>query len=145
MLKTKVLALATGAAVMWSTMAIADSSVRGSVKDHYHEVVYLEPYYVEVCGEETKMKGNVVEGAVWGAIFGSILGDVLNIDRTAGAVVGGVIGAKTEENKGTVNTTSVVCQTEVRQNRTTREEYSHSTVSFSIDGNVYEVNFIKEK
>jgi uncharacterized protein YcfJ len=91
------------------------------------------------------MKGNVVEGAVWGAIFGSILGDVLNIDRTAGAVVGGVIGAKTEENKGTVNTTSVVCQTEVRQNRTTREEYSHSTVSFSIDGNVYEVNFIKEK
>jgi outer membrane lipoprotein SlyB len=143
MLKTKVLALATGAAVMWSTMAIADSSVRGSVKDHYHEVVYLEPYYVEVCGEETKMKGNVVEGAVWGAIFGSILGDVLNIDRTTGAVVGGMVGAKTEEAKGKVNTTSVVCQTEVRQNKTTRKEYSHSTMRFEIEGNTYEVQFNK--
>jgi outer membrane lipoprotein SlyB len=143
MLKTKVLALATGAAVMWSTMAIADSSVRGSVNDHYHEVVYLEPYYVEVCGEETKMKGNVVEGAVWGAIFGSILGDVLNIDRTTGAVVGGMVGAKTEENKGKVNTTSVVCQTEVRQNKTTRKEYSHSTMRFEIEGNTYEVQFNK--
>lgn len=132
-----------GTLILASTNVMAEKIRSGYVEDHYREVVYLEPYYVEVCGEETKSAGSIVDGAIWGAIFGTILGDALDIDRGTGAVVGGVLGAKHEENKGTVTTTAIVCKTETRKQSRTVSEYSHSTITFVISGYTYEVDFTK--
>ena len=121
------------------------SSTKHFIVDNYKDVVILEPYQVEVCGEVTDPAGDVVSGAIWGAIFGAIVGDVIDDDggRLPGAIIGAGLGANEEEKKGNTATTSTVCKTETRHNEVRTEEYSHSTISFSYDGKKYELNFVK--
>jgi len=145
MWKYKVKGLVIGILVAASMQVLAAQNIRsGVVKDHYHDVVVIEPYYVEVCGEEAQMAGDVVDGAIWGAIFGAVLGDVIDDEngRLPGAIIGGAIGAKTEENKGD-GTTSIVCRTEQRKTKTAKREYSHSTIYFTVQGQAYELDFIR--
>ena len=145
MWKYKVKGLVIGVLVAASMQVLAAQNIRsGVVKDHYHDVVVIEPYYVEVCGEEAQMAGDVVDGAIWGAIFGAVLGDVIDDEngRLPGAIIGGAIGAKTEENKGD-GTTSIVCRTEQRKTKTAKREYSHSTIYFTVQGQAYELDFIR--
>ena len=83
----------TGFLLMMGThvMAAGGGAV---VTDHYKEVVYLEPYTVEVCGEEQVVVGSqsdIVNGAIWGAIFGAVIGDA--IDDEDGRVPGAIIGS----------------------------------------------------
>ena len=140
MLKYKIQGFIIGALIMLGTQAIAGTKWQEAViTDHYHDVVIIQPYYVEVCGEQTQMAGDVIDGAVWGAIFGAILGDVIDDKngRLPGAIIGGAIGAKTEENK--VGGTSIVCRTEQRKTKSSQREYSHSTVGFRNDGKWYEL------
>lgn len=145
MWKYKIKGLVIGILVAASMQVLAAQNIRsGVVKDHYHDVVVIEPYYVEVCGEEAQMAGDVVDGAIWGAIFGAVLGDVIDDEngRLPGAIIGGAIGAKTEENKGD-GTTSIVCRTEQRKTKTAKREYSHSTIYFTVQGQAYELDFIR--
>ena len=115
------------------------------VTDHYHEVIYLEPYSVEVCSQEQQLTGDILNGAIWGAIFGAIIGDVIDDEdgRVPGAIVGALIGAESEEQKSTVVTTAMVCKTETRQNRVVRNEYAYSTIEFEYEGSWYEIDFTK--
>ena len=145
MWKYKVKGFVIGVLLVASMQVLAAQNIRsGVVKDHYHDVVVIEPYYVEVCGEETQMAGDVVDGAIWGAIFGAVLGDVIDDEngRLPGAIIGGAIGAKTEENKG-YGSTTIVCRTEQRKTKTAKRQYSHSTIHFTVQGTAYELDFIR--
>lgn len=128
---------------LFALPALAD---RPNVKDHYHEVVYLEPYSIEVCEQQrVTNQDDLINNAFWGAIFGAVVGDVIDEDggKVPGAVIGAAIGTKEAENNST--TTAMVCKTETRKKSTTVNEYSHSTISFEYDGIMYEVDFIKKQ
>ena len=129
--------------MMGTHVMAADSGA--VVTDHYREVIYLEPYSVEVCSQEQQLAGDILNGAIWGAIFGAIIGDVIDDEdgRVPGAVVGALIGAESEEQKGTVVTTAMVCKTETRKNRVVRNEYAYSTIEFEYEGSWYDINFTK--
>lgn len=127
--------------VLFATSAFAD---RPNVKDHYHEVVYLEPYTVEVCEQQRVTNpDDLINNAFWGAIFGAVVGDVIDEDngKVPGAVIGAAIGANEAEKNST--TTAMVCKTETRKKSTTVNEYSHSTIRFEYEGIMYELDFIK--
>lgn len=128
---------------LFALPALAD---RPNVKDHYHEVVYLEPYSIEVCEQQrVTNQDDLINNAFWGAIFGAVVGDVIDEDggKVPGAVIGAAIGAKEAENNST--TTAMVCKTETRKKSTTVNEYSHSTIRFEYDGVMYELDFIKRQ
>ena len=128
---------------LFALPALAD---RPNIKDHYHEVVYLEPYSIEVCEQQrVTNQDDLINNAFWGAIFGAVVGDVIDEDggKVPGAVTGAAIGAKEAENNST--TTAMVCKTETRKKSTTVNEYSHSTIRFEYDGVMYELDFIKRQ
>jgi len=136
-----------GVAIAASMSALASQNMI-NVKDNYREVVYLEPYTVEVCSEQEVIIGNqadIVNGAFWGAIFGAVVGDVIDEDggKVPGAVIGGMLGAKDAEGK-LAKGTAMVCKSETRKKSISVNEYSHSTISFEYDGVVYELDFIKK-
>ena len=112
--------------------ATAHESSLGEVKHHYVEVTESQPYEVRVCKNKTALQGGA-EGALIGAILGNIFG---NQDTAkAGAVFGGIVGAN--EAKGQV------CHKETRYREVTTTQYSHSTITFENEGQLYEVKFIK--
>ena len=143
MRKHKIIGLIFGMVFAASAMA---ATKHFDIKDHYHEVVYLEPYTIEVCEQQrVTNQDDLINNAFWGAIFGAVVGDVIDEDggKVPGAVIGAAIGAKEAENNST--TTAMVCKTETRKKSTTVNEYSHSTISFAYDGIMYEVDFIKKQ
>ena len=126
---------------LFALPALAD---RPNVKDHYHEVVYLEPYSIEVCEQQrVTNQDDLINNAFWGAIFGAVVGDVIDEDngKVPGAVIGAAIGANEANQNST--TTAMVCKTETRKKSTTVNEYSHSVIRFEYEGNLYELDFIK--
>jgi len=115
------------------------------IQDHYHEVVYLEPYSVEVCSQQQIINADdLINGAFWGAIFGAVIGDAIDDEsgKLPGAIIGAAIGSEEAKKNGS-NTTAMVCQTETRKKRISRNEYSHSTIQFDYEGFYYEVDFTK--
>ena len=146
-MKHKIIGLTAGVLLAATVSAYADAL---NVQDHYREVIYLEPYTVEVCSKQqvsAATQADIANAAFWGAIFGAVAGDVLTDGdggKLPGAVIGGAIGANNAaEQSGT--TTATVCKTETRKKSTSVNEYSHSTITFDYDGNVYEVDFIKKQ
>ena len=143
MKKHKIIGLIFGMVFAASAMA---ATKHFDIKDHYHEVVYLEPYSIEVCEQQrVTNQDDLINNAFWGAIFGAVVGDVIDEDggKVPGAVIGAAIGAKEAENNST--TTAMVCKTETRKKSTTVNEYSHSTIRFEYDGVMYELDFIKRQ
>ena len=147
MWKSRIIGLTAGVLLAATVSAYADSV---NVRDHYREVIYLEPYTVEVCSKQqvsAASQEEIANAAFWGAIFGAVVGDVVpegDGGKLPGAVIGGAIGANNAAaESGT--TTATVCKTETRKKSTSVNEYSHSTITFEYDGNVYEVDFIKRQ
>jgi len=145
-MKHKIIGLTTGVLLAASVSALADTV---NVQDHYREVIYLEPYTVEVCSKQqvsAASQADIANAAFWGAIFGAVVGDVVTDGdggKLPGAVIGGAIGANNAAaESGT--TTATVCKTETRKKSTSMNEYSHSTITFDYDGSMYEVDFIKK-
>jgi uncharacterized protein YcfJ len=124
--------------------AIALAAGGAVVTDHYKEVVYLEPYTIEVCEQQQVANpDDLINSAFWGAIFGAVVGDAIDEDsgKLPGAIIGAAIGA--EEAKKNSTTTAMVCRQETRQTRTVRNIYSHSTIEFEYEGSWYDINFTK--
>ena len=146
-MKHKIIGLTVGVLLAASLSAMADTL---NIQDHYREVVYLEPYTVEVCSKQqvsAASQADIANAAFWGAIFGAVVGDVVTEGdggKLPGAVIGGAIGANNAAaESGT--TTATVCKTETRKKSTSVNEYSHSTISFEYDGYDYEVDFVKKQ
>jgi len=128
---------------MMGTYAMAAGS-GAVVTDHYKEVVYVEPYTIEVCEQQQVANpDDLINSAFWGAIFGAVVGDAIDEDsgKLPGAIIGAAIGA--EEAKKNSTTTAMVCRQETRQTRTVRNMYSHSTIEFEYEGSWYDINFTK--
>ena len=68
----------TGFLLMMGTHVMAGTITHSAViKDHFHEVVYLQPHTVEVCQNQQVTIGNsadIANSAFWGAIFGAVVG-----------------------------------------------------------------------
>lgn len=146
-MKHKIIGLTAGVLLAASLSAMADTI---DIKDHYREVIYLEPYTVEVCSKQqvsAASQADIANAAFWGAIFGAVVGDVVTDGdggKLPGAVIGGAIGANNAAaESGT--TTATVCKTETRKKSTSVNEYSHSTITFYYDGTTYEIDFIKKQ
>ena len=146
-MKHKIIGLTVGVLLAASLSAMADTL---NIQDHYREVVYLEPYTVEVCSKQqvsAASQADIANAAFWGAIFGAVVGDVVTEGdggKLPGAVIGGAIGANNAAaESGT--TTATVCKTETRKKSTSVNEYSHSTITFEYDGTTYEIDFIKKQ
>ena len=84
-------------------------------------VLHVEDNFTTV--EECHLKGKKVEDAISGAILGAIFGSIVD-EPEAGAVVGAVAGG-------------------TKKHCTTTEVYVDTTVTFVIDGKVYETTIKK--
>jgi len=113
------------------------------VKDHYKTVIQKTPYYVEVC-QDVVVGGDKTGDALTGAIIGGVIGNNVtkNVDNggAVGALLGGIIGHNNSKAKSRVETQ---CRREQRFNESTKEVYSHSTVSFLHNGRSYTLQFQK--
>ena len=74
MWKSRIIGLTAGVLLAATVSAYADAL---NVQDHYREVIYLEPYTVEVCSKQqvsAATQEDIANAAFWGAIFGAVVG-----------------------------------------------------------------------
>jgi uncharacterized protein YcfJ len=136
-------------ALSMSAMASNPYSVRSVVFDHYKNVVTQAPYDVEVCKQVRQGTGdgsatNEIIGAIFGGAIGNQFGEGDGKDAMtlAGMFLGASLAHDDELSQGPgVITTK--CYIETRYNESIRKIYSHSTVSFTIDGKTHRIDFMK--
>ena len=93
MWKSKIIGLTAG--VLFAASAMA-ATKHFDIKDNYREVIYLEPYTVEVCSKQqvsAASQEEIANAAFWGAIFGAVVGDVVT-EGDGGKLPGAVIGVQ---------------------------------------------------
>lgn len=145
-------------AALTATTAYADE-VTAYVEDQYTTVTENVPYTVRECqmvqvpqyGTVTR-PGNAAGGALLGMIIGGALGDAVSDGdggaTAGGAVIGGLIGADQgsrpqQETVVTGYVTQQQCSNITRYRSQQRSVYSHSVLTFTVDGQTYETTFIR--
>ena len=130
------------AAGMSTAIAADNVNTNARVQDHYKTVIQQTPYQVELC-RDVNVSGDKTGDAVKGAILGGIIGNnVGNIDNggAIGAILGGMLG---HSNSNASGGTKRVCSTETRYKEKSAVIYSHSTISWRLDGKNYTLKFHK--
>jgi uncharacterized protein YcfJ len=133
---------------------VASPAFAETVQDHYKTVYDRIPYTETVCNiVDVPIYGNVGGGAsgtdvLTGMIIGGLIGKgVTDKDKgaAAGAVIGGMIAADKKQSKeGIVGYRQEErCKNITRYKESSKEVYSHSTVSFYHDGRQYSLRFKK--
>ena len=142
-MKTNILIPAIAGMLIGCTPAFAYDNVNGDVTDHYKTVINQKPYNVEIC-RDVQTSGDKSGDMLKGAIIGGIIGNNVtkNVDNggAVGALLGGIIGHNSSKATGG---TQRVCTTETRYEEQSETVYSHSTISFYLDGKEYNVKFYK--
>ena len=120
------------------------------VFDHYKNVVKQVPYEVEVCNQVRQGTGDgsatneIIGGIIGGAIgnkFGE--GDGKDAMTLAGIFLGASLAHDEELAQGTGGFTTK-CYTETRYEEAVHSQvYSHSTLTFRINGKKYRINFMR--
>ena len=139
-------------AILFTSAASAENSVRGNVTDYYNNVVVSTPHEKRLC-EEYQVPIYGQQGSADGAdvLMGMIIGGLLGKGVTgqdngaaAGAVFGGVIAAD-KANKTVIQgyKTETKCRTEVRYSDRTERQYTHSIITFRYEGRDISVQFQK--
>jgi len=106
------------------------------VDDHYKTVIIKKPQTVEICSEGNGK--STLENFVTGAIVGGVIGNNIPGEKGGGAIgsiLGGALNA--ESNKG------MQCRTETHYKKVMETIYSHSIISFTYEGRIYNVRFKK--
>lgn len=154
----KLLSYSILSTTIFASASMADTSVNGHVRDHYAtvyervEVVDRRCEIIDVPVYGTRQQqGDAAGSALLGMIIGGAIGKGLtgNDDgAAAGAIMGGVIGA----DQGSRPRTERVI-TGYRQERSCTDAisyvdqpksvYSHSTITFTLNGKQYRINFNK--
>ena len=138
----KLIALFT---VALSMSATASTSIQnGVVTDHYKTIIKQIPYRVEVCQDRVQPAGdgsatNELVGALFGGAIGNSFGkgDGKDAMTLFGALMGASI-AHDEELKNNPGTRTVtVCDVQTRYEESVSKVYSHSTISFTLEGKKY--------
>ena len=125
-----------------ATPVFAESST-ANIQDHYKTVIEQQPYKVEVCKNVKVPYGNNKELNTEGAIIGGLLGGVIGNQfgkgsgkeamTGVGALTGAIIGGTNNKDPQGYRTEQQ-CQIETRYEESQREVYSHSTITFWVDG-----------
>ena len=145
----KLIALFTVALSM-STMASnpysADTAV---IFDHYKNVIKQMPYRVEVCQDRVQKSGdgsatNELVGALFGGAIGNSFGkgDGKDAMTLFGALMGASLAHDDELAKSPTRTVTV-CDVETRYEESRSKVYSHSTITFRLEGRNYSLDFLK--
>ena len=128
----------------------------GRVTDYYQDRTVFEDIPYEICSNQKepiygKVQGNSDPGAVvGGAIVGGIIGKAVS-DTDGGTALGAIIGgALANENQKVKTKTAIVgyenetvCTTRYNKSPRNAMIYSYSTVTFSVEGREYIVEFQK--
>ena len=145
----KLIALFT-IALSTTTMASNPYSTDTAVVfDHYKNVIQQTPYRVEVCQDRVQHSGdgsatNELVGALFGGAIGNSFGkgDGKDAMTLFGALMGASLAHDDELAKGPTKTVTV-CDVETRYEESVSEVYSHSTITFSLKGRKYSLDFVK--
>lgn len=152
----KTIALTTISLLM-ATSAMAEQ-IKANVEDVYSKTYESVPYtdndcvnvQVPVYGER-QVQGDAAGSALLGMIIGGAIGKGVsgnNDGAAAGAVMGGIIGA---DQGSRVRTEKVItgyrserqCTEITRYKEVERTVYSHSVLTFKVNGITYETTFVK--
>ncbi len=120
-----------------------NQTVRGTVSDEYKKIIRRTPYTVEVCSER-EVSGDKTADTLLGALIGGAIGN--NVTKnlpdggTAGAIIGGIIANQNSDASGG---TKLICNKTTRYNESMETIYSHSTITFVINGIEHRLKFKK--
>ena len=143
----KLIALFT---IALSTTTMAATPIQnGMVTDTYKTIIKQMPYRVEVCQDRVQHTGdgsatNELVGALFGGAIGNSFGkgDGKDAMTLFGALMGASLAHDDELAKGPTITVTV-CDVETRYEESVSEVYSHSTITFSLKGRKYSLDFVK--
>ena len=143
----KLIALFT---IALSTTTMAATPIQnGMVTDTYKTIIKQMPYRVEVCQDRVQHTGdgsatNELVGALFGGAIGNSFGkgDGKDAMTLFGALMGASLAHDDELAKGPTRTVTV-CDVETRYEESVSEVYSHSTITFSLKGRKYSLDFVK--
>ena len=143
----KLIALFT---IALSTTTMAATPIQnGMVTDTYKTIIKQMPYRVEVCQDRVQHSGdgsatNELVGALFGGAIGNSFGkgDGKDAMTLFGALMGASLAHDDELAKGPTKTVTV-CDVETRYEESVSEVYSHSTITFSLKGRKYSLDFVK--
>lgn len=116
-----------------------------TVQDHYKNVINQKPYKVEICRDVEVHHGSSTGNSIIGGIIGGVLGNQFgsgegkNAMTGLGALTGAILSGR--EPQGSYIDRQ--CSIETRYKEETARIYSHSSVSFSYEGNSYHLKFEK--
>ena len=120
------------------------------VLDHYTGVVKQVPYDVEVCKQVRQGTGNgSATNEIIGAIFGGAIGNQFGEGdgKDAMTLAGMFLGASLAHDDELAQGPGVIttkCYIETRYSESVHSKvYSHSTITFRINGRKYRLNFMK--
>ena len=124
-------------------------TVNAVVVDHYKTVIKQVPYDVEVCKRVHQGTGdgsatNEIIGAIFGGAIGNQFGEGDGKDAMtlAGILLGASLAHDDEVAQGPgVITTK--CYIETRYQESVHKVYSHSIITFRINGKKHRINFMK--
>ena len=137
-------------ALSMSAMASNPYSVRSVVFDHYKSVVKQIPYEVEVCKRVHQGTGdgsatNEIIGAIFGGAIGNQFGE--GDGKDAMTLAGMFLGASLAHDDELAQGPGVIttkCYIETRYEESVHSKvYSHSTLSFKINGKTHRFDFMK--
>mgnify|MGYP001178846918 CR=1 FL=1 len=131
-------------------------NVLQEVTDFYEEKTVFESVPYEVCSNQKQpvyeevLRDNDPGAFVGGAIVGGILGKAIT-DKEGGAALGAIIGGTiaNESQKSQTrtkiigHTNEIVCRTKFKKIPENFTQYSHSTISFLLEGREYTIDFNK--
>ncbi len=133
-----------------ASMAANPYSVRSVVFDHYKSVVKQVPYEVEVCKRVHQGTGdgsatNEIIGAIFGGAIGNQFGE--GDGKDAMTLAGMFLGASLAHDDELAQGPGVIttkCYIETRYEESVHSKvYSHSTLSFKINGKTHRFDFMK--
>ena len=139
-------------AILYANIAKAEGTiVEGTVVDHYEKQIDFIEESQEVCRlvkipiyhKPHRPTGAEILG---GLVIGGALGKVISGDdkgALAGAVVGGLVTSSRQEPRIVGYSRKRVCEDKIFHRKEYRQEYSHSTISFTINGVSYNRTFMK--
>lgn len=136
------LASVTAFLIAISSIAHAETT-SGTITDSYKQVITQQPYTVEVC-KKVAVSGDKTKDTIIGAIIGGAIGNNVtkNVDNggAVGALLGGMFG---HSNSKATGGTKTQCNVETRYQEETQEIYSHSTITFDLNGRQHTLRFAK--
>ena len=137
-------------ALSMSAIASNPYKVNAFVWDHYKSVVKQTPYEVEVCKQVRQGTGdgsatNEIIGAIFGGVVGNQFGD--GDGKDAMTLAGMFLGASLAHDDELAQGPGVIttkCYIETRYEESVHSKvYSHSILSFKINGKTHRIKFIK--